>query len=441
MNKKALVSSILSVLLLSSCAAAPSETAETEQETTSSITETETASETTQTSAETEQTTTAPLSETTVTTTEETVPETTAPDLTNIPRSPYMTADIADYGERFCDWKFDNTAEVRSESDFFEAGGTKEMLDAAEAAVRDTEIWEKCEKLCSTAELSEDGTFYYSVNDTDGEKQKGAFSRSSKEVDENGHALISFNAAAVYDYDGDGMNEAFIIMTIPDPENIFGYTEDCAVYVNSSGEAQFLTYGVDGAIRLICYDGFTHAQIYYGCNNSTTFAHIYAPENGKAALVCEGSIIEDKEGLALVEYAPQAPGIWYIIWDNIDKTYKELAPETVSEELAERVFSSDKMDEIRDYLGEDKADLLESSEALRNLLSLSGGKYITVYFKSEYGDLPIYTLELTDGNELINHDTLLGSDDRPKISADLFAAEEMCSAAPSAPDESIQITK
>ncbi|MGN1107324.1 MAG: hypothetical protein ACI4RH_11775, partial [Huintestinicola sp.] len=107
MNKKALISSILSVLLLSSCAAAPSETAETEQETVSSIEET--VPETTQTSAETEQTTVTTAEETTVTTTEETVPTTTAPDLTNIPRSPYMTADIADYGERFCDWKFDST--------------------------------------------------------------------------------------------------------------------------------------------------------------------------------------------------------------------------------------------------------------------------------------------------------------------------------------------
>lgn len=437
MNKKALISSILSVLLLSSCAAAPSETAETEQETVSSIEETssteETVPETTQTSAETEQTTTPTTEETTVTTIEETTPTTAAPDLTNIPRSPYMTADIADYGERFCDWKFDSTANVYSAADFLAAGGTKEMLSAAENAVRNSEIWKKCENLCSTAELSEDGVFHY-----DSEYDRGIFTLSSKEVDEKGHAIINFNSAVVHDFDGDGKTEAFIIMTIPDPENIFDCTEDCAVYVNSSGEAQFLTYGVDGVIKLICYDGFTHAQIYYGCNNSTTFANIYAAENGKARLVCEGSIIYGKEGLALVECAPQAPGIWLIVWDNIDKVYKKLSPDFVSEELAETVFASEEMDNIRDYLGEDKADLLESPGVLCNILRLCGGKYINV--SADYSGFPIYTLEITEGNELIPHDTLLDSDDRPKMSADLFAAEEMCAPAPIAPDEKIEAT-
>lgn len=435
MNKKALISSILSVLLLSSCAAAPSETAETEQETAVSIEETvsaeETASETTQTSAETEQTTTPTTTETTVTTTEETTPTTTAPDLSNIPRSPYMTAEIADYGERFCDWKFDSTSNVYSAEAFLGAGGTKEMLTAAENAVRNSEIWKQCEKICSTAKLSEDGVFHY-----DSESDRGIMTLSSKEVDEKGHALINFDSAAVCDFDGDGKNEAFIILTIPDIENIFGCTEYCAVYVNSSGEAQFLTYGVDGAIRLICYDGFTHAQIYYGCNNSTTFANIYAAENGKARLVCEGSIIDGKEGLALVEGAPQAPGIWLIVWDNIDKIYKKLSPDFVSEELAEKVFASEEMDNIRDYLGEDKADLLESPSSLSNILRLCGGKYINV--SADYSGFPIYTLEITEGNELIPHDILLDSDERPKMSADLFAAEEMCAAAPSAPETNIE---
>lgn len=428
MNKKALISSILSVLLLSSCAAAPSETAGTEQET---ISIEETASETTPTSAETEQTTVTTTAETTAVTTEETVPETAAPDLTSIPRSPYMTADIADYGERFCDWRFDSTASVYSAADFLAAGGTKEMLSAAEAAVKNSEIWKQCEKICNTAKLSDDGVFHY-----DSEYDRGIMTLSSKEVDENGHALINFNSAVVRDFDGDGKTEAFIIMTIPDIENIFGCTEDCAVYVSSSGEAQFLTYGVDGAIRLICYDGFTHAQIYYGCNNSTTFANIYAAENDKARLVCEGSIIDHKEGLALLEIAPQAPGVWLIVWDNIDKIYKKLSPDRVTEELAERVFASEEMETIRKYVGEDKADLLESSYSLSNLLHLCGGKYITVF--SDFGGFPIYTLEITEGNELIPHDTLLESDERPKISADLFAAEEMCAPAPIAPDEKIE---
>ncbi|MGN1105012.1 MAG: hypothetical protein ACI4RH_00055, partial [Huintestinicola sp.] len=330
-------------------------------------------------------------------------------------------------------WKFDSTANVYSAAAFLAAGGTKEMLSAAENAVRNSEIWKNCEKLCSTAELSEDGVFHY-----DSESDRGIMTLSSKEVDENGHAIISFDSAAVYDFDGDGKNEAFIIMTIPDIENIFGCTEDCAVYVNSSGEAQFLTYGVDGIIKLICYDGFAHAQIYYGCNNSTTFANIYAAENGKARLVCEGSIIYGKEGLALVECAPQAPGIWFIVWDNIDKIYKKLSPDFVSEELAETVFASEEMDNIRDYLGEDKADLLESPEALCNILRLCGGKYINV--SADYGGFPIYTLEITEGNELIPHDTLLDSDERPKMSADLFAAEEMCAPAPIAPDEKIEAT-
>lgn len=262
--KSRIIISVLSVLLLCSCA----------EKGTGQTTET-TASETSAAISVTSQTT---FTETT----SETAPKTTETEKAPVSFAQYFTsaADTSDYAERFCGWCFDSSADVYTAAEFYGAGGTEEMLSAAEAAVRDSEIFKENELICQTALLGEDGVFYYSVPGEEEASLKGIFSLSSKAVDENGHALVSFKSAAVCDFDGDGKKEAFILMTIPNAENTFGYTEDCAVFVNSSGEAQLLTSGVDGYIRLIRYDGFAHAALSFGYNNITTFSEIYAAENG-----------------------------------------------------------------------------------------------------------------------------------------------------------------
>lgn len=313
--------------------------------------------------------------------TTETAPKTTETEKALISFAPYFTsaADTSDHAERFCGWLFDSSADVYTAAEFYGAGGTEEMLAAAEAAVRNSELFKESELICGTAALGEDGVFYYSVPNEEEISLKGIFSLSSKAVDEKGHALASFKSGAVSDFDGDGKKEAFILMTIPDVKNTFGYTDDCAVYVNSSGEAQLLTSGVDGYIRLIRYDGFAHAALSFGCNNITTFSEIYAAENGKAELVHKASFIGDKKGLAMCESAPQAFGSWLVIWDNIDKAYREIAADKAPEGLAEEIYSSPVLDDIKEYFDYTEApQWLESPESLSEVMCVFGGKYVCI---------------------------------------------------------------
>ena len=416
MKNKIIIASALSGLLLCSCA---------EKET----------GQTTETAASQTSAAISVTSQTTFTeTASETAPKTTETDKAPISFAPYFTsaADTSDHAERFCGWLFDSSADVYTAAEFYGEGGTEEMLAAAEAAVRNSELFKESELICRTAALGEDGVFYYSVPNGEEISLKGIFSLSSKAIDEKGHALASFKSGVVFDFDGDGKKEAFILMTIPDAENTFGYTNDCAVYVNSSGEAQLLTSGVDGYIRLIKYDGFAHAALSFGCNNITTFSEIYGSENGKAELLHQASFIGDKKGLAMCESAPQAFGNWLVIWDNIDKAYREIAADEAPEGLAEEIYSSPLLDDIKEYFDYTEAPKwLESPESLSEVMCVFGGKYVCI---GEFYDS--CTLEYDDGGFVITNDRIIntGYENSAYISVDLIAAEEMCAAPPVPPE-------
>ncbi|MCI7768119.1 MAG: hypothetical protein MSJ26_09120 [Oscillospiraceae bacterium] len=353
----------------------------------------------------------------------ETVTEAMQTEQDELPKPPIGTlssADTSDYGERFCGWKYDSFSVCGTASEFFEMGGSGEMLSAAENAVRESDIFKENERICQTAELGEDGVFYYTLDDGDEIRQRGVFSCSSPWVDENGHAVISFKSAACEDFDGDGEKEAFIIMTIPSFDT-FSLSEDCAAYVDPSGKASFLCSGIDGDMKLIRYRDFAHIGFSFGCNNITTFSEIYAVENGSARLVRKCAFLGEKEGIAMSESAPQAPGSWLIVWDNIDRQYREIASEKAPEGLAEEIYNSSVLYDIKEYFSfTDTPEWLASPESLSEVMSVYGGKYICIgdFFNS-------CVLEYDGGELFLRNDRFISSGgDSELIYADLSAAQE-----------------
>ncbi len=435
MNRKNLTKclAVISAVIMAGCSSSntPAETAEdTASAEVTTVSETSAETTTEQTSAE---TTTEETTSEETTTEEETAisdedEDTAEPKELDGDFSKYFATDldISDYDKRFCGWKFDESIIINSEDEFYLKGGTAEMLAAAENAVRQSDIWKNTESICNTAVLNDDGTFSHTVTENGETKEVSRFSLDSELVDENGHAKIVFKGAAVEDLDGDGQNEAFLLMTIPSFDWL-DYRWDFGVFINSSGEAQLLCYGVAGYFTPIRYDGFMHMGISFGVNNISHFAEIYAVESGKAVKKhADAFSLGTQEGIAMLESAAQAPGCWLVVWDNVDKVYKEVAAEPIPEGLAEEIFNSPLVEELRKNESRN-TDILNDFDQFAASLTMYGGKYITV--------VPVFSAYcfVYENGELSEFDTnILESctDGRPVERISLADAERLASPAP-----------
>lgn len=374
MKKRALAkcTAFISAVIMTGCSAgnAPAETAEdtlSAEVTTVSETTAETTSEETTTAEETT------LSETSAETT------VTAENLSETDLEKYFKTDldISDYDKRFCGWKFDETIIINSEDEFYLKGGTADMLAAAESAVRQTDIWKNTESICKTAVPNDDGSFTHTVTENGEEKAVSRFALDSELVDENGHAKIVFENAVIDDFDGDGRKEAFLLMGTPSFDWLSN-CEDFAVFISSSGEAQLLCDGVAGYFTPVRYNGFMHMGISFGVNIISSFAKIYAVENDIAVEKHDAfSLGSHQSGITMFESAAQAPGCWLVVWDNVDKIYKEVAAEPVSEELAKEIFNSPLVESLRKDDSRNE-DILNDYDKFAESLTMYGGKYITV---------------------------------------------------------------
>lgn len=290
MKKHGKIAAILSVCILALAGCGKGETAETAADTgTAEITE---AAEE-QTSAETA-------------TAAETESETTASEETE---DTSAEENLEGYYYECC---FDDYIVAHSEEDFIGKGGTREMLDAAKAAVLETDNFKE-----AYAEMKDnpDGLYDWYFND-------GSL------LDKDGNFTAVFKEGFSGDFDGDGKNEAFVVY------RSVGYTDwgasaapyrdgEYAVYAGSDGAAEVVSYGYAGSCRAIRYNGFTHMLAEFGVNNSSTKAEIFALEDGRSVRKYDGSIIYGvTHGFLIEEIAPQSPGPWYIFWDNDAKEYR-----------------------------------------------------------------------------------------------------------------------
>ncbi len=412
MRGKRVTVCILSALLLCSCA--------------ENMQETPTESVTTQTSASLIETTTSQTTTAAATTTaEETVPvETEPPEAEPVDFSEYFhfDYDTSDYAERFCDWYFDSSCVLQTEQEFFHNGGTKEILAAGEKAVRNSDDFQSVDAISQTAELRDDGKFYYTVDD----KLDDRFSLSDELVDETGRAQILFHSAVVDDFDGDGSTEFFLLYNIP-LFDWLDHTLQCLVFVDKNGNAEYLTSGVGGYLVPIRYDGFTHIAACFGVNIMSHFMNIYALENGVPQVKHTAFGLGFKQGIAILESAAQAPGSWLVVWDNIDKKYKEIQSEPVPEELVNAIYNSSFADKLKAIDPSFDSSDWDSAEKLGERMGIYGGKYLS------YG---LYnTFEYDNGYFTDAFEHIIDScydDDTTTIS--ISEAEKLCKNPPAAPE-------
>ena len=110
-------------------------------------------------------------------------------------------------------------------------------------------------------------------------------------LDENGTAKAKFTNGMVGDFNGNGKNEAFVVLGTP-----YFYTEngggeggpDFLVYINENGEAQLLTQGYD--IRIdseLVYNGFSHFLVRMGINNASNGSFVYSADGTNAKVEIE----------------------------------------------------------------------------------------------------------------------------------------------------------
>lgn len=343
----------------------------------------------------------------------------------------FALSETPDYSGRYCGWKFDSSAVLSSEEEFLLNGGSEDMLTAAEAAVRATEEFRQIDQQTAEMELYPDGRYYY-IQNKGGEDEylTCRFTMSFESLDENGRALPLLTSAAAGDFDGDGKTEAFLLYETPS-FSWMNYTESFAVFVSSSGKAEVVSSGIGGRLLPMRYRDFMHMGIEFGVNNESSHAEIFAVENDAAVNKHIGFSLGSQFGVCMLESAAMAPGSWLIIWDNIDKQYKEIAPVPAPEGLAGAVYNSPLLDRLRERMSRDSESeaLFESEESMqKNPMQVFGGRYVSI------GPFGI-TLEYRGGNLDFAEECIISYayDEVPVCQVDLASAEEQAVPAPLPP--------
>lgn len=415
MKIKRVLSCVLSALLLCSCAGGETvQTEQTESVTTADVPQTESVETTAR------QTTTAA---TTTTVDESVVTEPEPTKAEPVDFSEYFCFDYntSDYGERFCDWYFDSACVMQTEQEFLHNGGTKEILAAGESAVRVSEDFRAADEISQTAELRDDGDFYYTVDS----ELDHRFSLSDELVDESGRAQILFHSAVADDFDGDGSTEFFLMYNIPYFEWL-DHKMQCLVFVDKNGNAEHLTSGVGGYLVPIRYNGFTHIAACFGVNILSHYMNIYALENGTPQIMRTAFGLGIKQGIAMSESAAQAPGSWLVVWDNIDKKYKAIKSEPAPESLVKAIYYSSFAEKLKADDTFIDSSYWDSPEKLSEILSIYGGKYLTFGLYN--------TFEYNNGYFTEAYENIIDSSyDSDTIIMSINAAEGKCKTPPYAP--------
>lgn len=240
----------------------------------------------------------------------ETTAETESPNQYKPDFIEFSDTDAEDFSGKFYECTFDSFIVAQNEVSFIEKGGTREMIEAARQAILDGDEFKD-----AAAEIQAD--------------TNGIYERilSNKNLtDENGDLTAAFAEGFSGDFDGDGKTEAFLMfVSVGSTLDAGAYPKSMgsyAVFVDSVGKPEVVRYGVDMSIYALRYNGFTHLCTDYGVNIMSSGSEIYAVENGKLVQKHQnfrlGSV---SRGFMLIESAAQAPGPWYVFWNNDTKTY------------------------------------------------------------------------------------------------------------------------
>lgn len=329
---------ILSLALLTACNSGQSvQTSETVSETEASAATTSAA-----TTAKTESTTSA------ITTAEtETVSETEPAEIAEETEIEYVEVSP---GNEFIDYNFisnyQGTTDIGSLED--KALEFLKNSDAYKTAMEN--VFEFTEE---GIRLSYKDLHYISV--TDGSEYKEEREKDLKEdielyseyLDSEGKIIPKLNIAYPADYDGDGREEAFIIVDMPVMMNDQRFIRSYTIFSGSDGEMQLLTdfWGAYPVV-LLDYGKFRHIIIGgYGIMGADDHTVLYGVINGKAVELSCGRVSYYKENCFLASYGWQGGG-GFRYYDTVKQGYYGVYSASVS---IEKIREMDKDNVFEKY--------------------------------------------------------------------------------------------
>ena len=169
----------------------------------------------------------------------------------------------------------------------------------------------------------------------------------SEYLDSEGKILPKLNIAYPADYDGDGKEEAFIIVDMPVMMNDLRFIRSFTVFSGSDGEMQLLTdfWGAYPVV-LLDYGKFKHIIIGgYGIMGADDHTVLYGVINGKAVELDGGRVSYYKEDCFLASYGWQGGG-GFMYFDTVKQGYYGIYSTSVS---IEKIKEMDKDNVFEKY--------------------------------------------------------------------------------------------
>lgn len=200
-----------------------------------------------------------------------------------------------------------------------------------------------------------------------------------------------FQEGVYEDFDGDGKKESFMIFTVFNPANSFDPRTAFLVYADSEGNVSVPEEGCGvcgGWLNPIRYNGFIHMCVEFGMSIGTHHAEFYAVKNGAAERIHNEFLPGSNYGGIFMEVSrAQAPGSWFIFWNEEEGRYSAVGSESLTREEAEAIWNSE------EFQGVDHdvtlTEVYKTPEELQKRGDIVGKRYIMVF--------PAYTFEYMNG--------------------------------------------
>lgn len=214
---------------------------------------------------------------------------------------------------------------------------------------------------------------------------------------------ITFTRGWLHDFDCDGNSEAILLLrAIKDESRIPWEGDSHFVYVNSAGQAQYLTVGCDiseniqGEIWrkmdawLIRYQGFDHIHIRTGNDTMTSgcIDTIHRAKNGVLEHLLTPYWLATSENSVFFESGgPQGKGPAYHFWDEFNDCYGTIGPVEVPLETFMKDFDPAKIVWNKQQIDDEddkRAMRMEYTYESIEKIEVYGNRYYHIHLKEMY---------------------------------------------------------
>lgn len=303
-------------------------------------------------------------------------------------------AGMTEYTGKFYEWRYDEDIVADRES----FGGGEDIIKAAAEEVKKAKLggfgaddyitFEQAAEIAESAVFDEQRERYAFI--ADGETEYYDKERFEYYLPD-GRLEPIFQEGVYEDFDGDGKKESFMIFTVFNPANSFDHRTAFLVYTDSEGNVSIPEDGCGvcgGLLRPIRYNGFIHMCVEFGMSIGTHHAEFYAVKNGAAERIHSEFMPGSNYGGIFMEVSrAQAPGSWFIFWNEEEGRYSAVGSESLTREEAEAIWNSE------EFQGVDHdvtlTEVYKTPEELQKGGDIVGKRYIMVF--------PPYTFEYMNG--------------------------------------------